>query len=180
MLSRNVKIFFDEIIIPFFISLVIFISIYLLLVLLTGSSIPVRIVAIDMPVWYKNSMYPAFITGDIIIVQRVNPSDLKVGDVIVFNRPYSDAPIVHRIIQIINEDGVLEFRVKGDFNQIPDFYLVKEGDVLGKWTGYKIQLVGVVILLAQTSIGKIVLISLFVLYVAYVLLTEKSVEETKK
>lgn len=179
-LKEDIKIFVDEVVIPFAISVILFASFYLSLVLLTGTTTPLRIVAIDMPVWYQNSMYPTFITGDIIIVQKVNPSDLKVGDVIVFNRPYSDTPIVHRIIQIIREDGTLEFKVKGDFNPIPDFYLVKESDILGKWTGYKIQLVGIVILLAQTFFGKVVLISLFIIYIVYTFFTEKKQNEKMK
>jgi signal peptidase len=179
-LKEDIKVFIDEVVIPFAISVVLFVSFYFFLVLLTGTTTPLRIVAIDMPIWYQNSMYPTFITGDIIIVQKVNPSDLRVGDVIVFNRPYSDTPVVHRIIQIVNEGNSLEFKVKGDFNPIPDFYLVKESDILGKWTGYKIQLVGIVILLAQTTLGKIVLISLFVLYIVYTFLAEKKEKDEKK
>jgi signal peptidase len=179
-LKEDIKVFIDEVVIPFAISVVLFVSFYFFLVLLTGTTTPLRIVAIDMPIWYQNSMYPTFITGDIIIVQKVNPSDLRVGDIIVFNRPYSDTPVVHRIIQIVNEGNSLEFKVKGDFNPIPDFYLVKESDILGKWTGYKIQLVGIVILLAQTTLGKIVLISLFVLYIVYTFLAEKKEKDEKK
>lgn len=88
-LKEDIKVFIDEVVIPFAISVVLFVSFYFFLVLLTGTTTPLRIVAIDMPIWYQNSMYPTFITGDIIIVQKVNPSDLRVGDVIVFNRPYS-------------------------------------------------------------------------------------------
>ncbi|MBO3801582.1 MAG: signal peptidase I [Thermoproteota archaeon] len=179
-LKEDIKIFIDEVIIPFVISLIIFVLFYFSLVLLTGSTTPLRIVAVDMPVWYQNSMYPTFITGDIIIVQKVDPSSLKVGDVIVFNRPYSETPVVHRIIQVIKEDGTLEFKVKGDFNPIPDFYLVKESDILGKWTGYKIQLIGIVILLAQTTLGKFILISLLLIYIIYTFVAEKIEKDEKR
>jgi len=158
------KITIQEILIPFLVSVLIFLLIYIPLVLVTGTTAPIRIVDIDMPVWYQNSMYPTFITGDILIVQKVDPKQLKVGDVIVFNRPYSDKPIVHRIIEIINEGGNLKFRVKGDFNPVADYYLVREQDIIAKWTGYKIQLIGLIFLAAQTPIGRIIIVAIVLFY----------------
>jgi len=61
----------------------------------------------------SNSMMPAFYRGDILILNGVNASSLKVGDIIVYSPEGQSVPIVHRIISI-NPDG--SFQTKGDAN----------------------------------------------------------------
>ncbi len=62
-------------------------------------------------------------TGDIIIIQGVNPKDLNTNypnsDIIVYQKPSdpSDTPIVHRIVAVDNINGTLYFQTKGDGNQ---------------------------------------------------------------
>ncbi len=62
-------------------------------------------------------------TGDIIIIQKVNPKDLNTNypnsDIIVYQKPSdpSDTPIVHRIVAVDNINGTLYFQTKGDGNQ---------------------------------------------------------------
>ena len=62
-------------------------------------------------------------TGDIIIIQKVNPKDLNTNypnsDIIVYQKPSdpSDTPIVHRIVAVNNINGTLYFQTKGDGNQ---------------------------------------------------------------
>ena len=63
--------------------------------------------------------------GDIIIIQGVNPKDLKTdypkSDIIVFHRPDNpDELIVHRIVSTTTIDGKLYFFTKGDGNSYPD------------------------------------------------------------
>src|SRR5665647_1934578 len=61
-------------------------------------------------------------TGDIIIIQRVNPQDLNANypnsDIIVYQKPddLSATPIVHRIVAVDNINGTLYFQTKGDGN----------------------------------------------------------------
>jgi signal peptidase I len=62
-------------------------------------------------------------TGDIIIIQKVDPKDLNTNypnsDIIVYQNPTapSDTPIVHRIVAVDNINGTLYFQTKGDGNQ---------------------------------------------------------------
>jgi signal peptidase I len=62
-------------------------------------------------------------TGDIIIIQGVNPKDLNTNypksDIIVYQKPDgpSDTPIVHRIVVVDNINGTLYFQTKGDGNE---------------------------------------------------------------
>jgi signal peptidase len=73
--------------------------------------------------------------GDLIIVQGVNPADIKTGlypygDIIVFRKPGSlDELIVHRAIEsATGPDGKIYFKTKGDGNSGPDSHI---GD--GSW-----------------------------------------------
>jgi len=84
----------------------------------------------------SGSMIPNLNIYDVIVVQgHVNFDQLKVGDIIVFNRPIvHDKVIVHRVAEILNKDPLV-IRTKGDANpgSIPgtDFPITK-GDYIGK------------------------------------------------
>ena len=84
----------------------------------------------------SGSMVPALNVYDVIMVQGSIPFDnIKVGDIIVFNKPQThDKVIVHRVAEILQQNP-LELRTKGDFNQgsIPlvDFPITKD-DYIGK------------------------------------------------
>jgi len=68
-----------------------------------------------------------FDRGDLLIVIGTKLSDLKVGDVIVFdaNQGY---PVVHRIVKI-EKNG---FRTKGDHNPVEDPWIVTPDNIHGK------------------------------------------------
>jgi signal peptidase len=74
-------------------------------------------------------------TGSYIVVKKVSPEDVKVGDIITF---YSDDPAIsgmpntHRVIGIkTGEDGRLIFQTKGDNNAIEDKYPADEESLVG-------------------------------------------------
>lgn len=84
----------------------------------------------------SGSMIPNLNIFDVIVVNGNVPFDhLKIGDIIVFNRPViHDKVIVHRVAEILNNDPLI-IRTKGDANpaSIPgtDFPISKE-DYIGK------------------------------------------------
>ena len=84
----------------------------------------------------SGSMIPNLNIFDVIVVQGNVPYDhLKIGDIIVFNRPNGhDKVIVHRVAEILSKDPLI-IRTKGDANpgSIPgtDFPITK-GDYIGK------------------------------------------------
>ncbi len=84
----------------------------------------------------SGSMIPNLNIFDVIVVQGNDPFDhLKIGDIIVFNRPIThDKVIVHRVAEFLNKDPLV-IRTKGDANpgSIPgtDFPITK-GDYIGK------------------------------------------------
>lgn len=56
-----------------------------------------------------------FDKGDVIILWRANPNNLKIGDILVFKggRPQ---PIIHRVVKAWLEEGEFYYQTKGDHN----------------------------------------------------------------
>jgi len=84
----------------------------------------------------SGSMVPNLNVFDVIVVNgNISFDQLKIGDIIVFNRPVvHDKVIVHRVAEFLSKDP-LTIRTKGDANpgSIPgtDFPITKE-DYIGK------------------------------------------------
>jgi len=66
----------------------------------------------------SGSMYPELAKHDIIVISGHMPfEDVKIGDIIVFDRPKDhDKVIVHRVVAVVDDDP-LTLRTKGDNNQ---------------------------------------------------------------
>ncbi len=81
-----------------------------------------------------------FSKGDIIVLVGKDPSDIDIGDIIVFQarKPY---PIIHRVVNKTFEDGKYVFQTKGDHNpsQISNIAInelaVPESSVIGVGVG---------------------------------------------
>lgn len=84
----------------------------------------------------SGSMEPEIPVGGIVIVRKVKPDSLKVGDVISFysnDIDISGKVNTHRIIEIKqSESGEKIFRTKGDANEYADTAAVFEIDLVGK------------------------------------------------
>ena len=78
----------------------------------------------------SGSMETKIRIGDLIITKIIDPENLKVDDVIAF-RDEENTVTTHRIIDIIDKDGITYFVTKGDNNSSQDRYLVKYKDVEG-------------------------------------------------
>tara|TARA_Y100000034_G_C6789279_1_gene353263 strand:+ start:207 stop:818 length:612 start_codon:yes stop_codon:yes gene_type:complete len=61
-------------------------------------------------------MKNGFNKGDILFILGTKPEKLKIGDIIIFTAN-SENPIIHRIIDIQNQDNELSFSTIGDNNQ---------------------------------------------------------------
>lgn len=109
----------------------------------------------------SGSMIPVLQVYDVLIVQGHEPfEDIKVGDIIVFNRPSGhDRVIVHRVASII-DDEPKTIRTKGDANpaSIPgtDFPITKE-EYIGK-VAYVIPQVGYVTQLLKPPMNYIIIV----------------------
>ena len=69
--------------------------------------------------------------GDAVLVSKLDTGALEVGDVIQFRG--GDYTVIHRIVEIIQEDGALSYVTKaGRANNAKDAGAVSAGDVVGK------------------------------------------------
>ena len=81
------------------------------------------------------SMEPSIHTGDYILVEKTDTSQLKEDDIIAFYSEQSDIYgmlVTHRITEI-KDDG--SFVTKGDANEVEDSITVRPDQVVGKYTG---------------------------------------------
>lgn len=82
------------------------------------------------------SMEPNIKVYDVILDERIDDiSKIKKGDIITFissSKISQNLTVTHRVIEIIDNDGKLFFRTKGDYNLSEDDALVSQDNVLGK------------------------------------------------
>jgi len=114
-----------------------------------------------MPI-FGNSMEPEFKAGDLILVEKVSPSEIKVGDIIVFTIPaavrehYNYPPVLaHRVVTVNTRYGIT-FRTKGD-NTGEDPFTVRAQDLMGQ-VSKQIPYIGFPLLFMQSQQGLIFII----------------------
>ena len=108
----------------------------------------------------SGSMYPQLAMYDIIVVSgHAQFDDVRIGDVIVFDRPKDEAKvIVHRVVAEVGDDPKV-LRTKGDNNQdsIPGTdYPITEENYLGT-VAYVIPQVGFITKILQPPINYIII-----------------------
>ena len=82
---------------------------------------------------YTGSMEPTIDTGAVVLIEKVDPATLQVGDVITFQvAPDVDEYITHRIVEIQPGTTPPSFVTKGDNNSGEDADPVPVGAVRGK------------------------------------------------
>lgn len=119
----------------------------------------------------SGSMVPNLNVNDILVVRDGNSfQDLKVGDIIVFDRPDgADRVIVHRVAEIFDdsEGNHQIIRTKGDANDgsIPGTdFPIREDDFIGK-VAYVIPGAGVVTKILSPPVNYIIIAAIIALMV---------------
>lgn len=121
------------------------------------------------------SMEPQIYSGDLIIVHQIDPKDVKVGDIIAFFDPDGNGTSVltHRVTEVLNENGTLSYKTKGDANNAEDRLAVKSDKLIGI---YQMRLAGMghVAMFMQTPAGLIICVVVpLILLVGYDLLRRR-------
>lgn len=68
-------------------------------------------------------------SGDIIIVRKVDPGDIEIGDIVTVS--FAGYTVTHRVVGIIEAEVTL-FRLKGEANECPDSSLYAEYQLIGR------------------------------------------------
>ena len=100
----------------------------------------VLIAAQHLNVVVSGSMEPAFYRGDIVMVEKADflgiyefdPSNVKIGDVVVYDAAWYDQPVIHRVINIMDINGTTMYVIKGDNNDHVDPYYVTADQIQEK------------------------------------------------
>ena len=147
-----------------------FIAVIIVLILMVAyqsikdSSKPPSIFGYQPLTVLSNSMNPAFETGDMLFVKKVDPTEVKTDDVITFREP-SGKLITHRVMEIIDTGGEVGFVTKGDNNNVKDGEVVKGKSLFGKQV-LNIPNAGYIADFLRSPLGLILLI--FIPLVSYV------------
>lgn len=106
-----------------------------------------------------DSMSPKIKSGDLIVIKEIDPTTLKVDDIITFFDPAGNGQttVTHRILKIENIGGKLMFETQGDNNNTPDRLLVEAEAVIGIYL-FRIPIVANIIMFMQTVPGLILCI----------------------
>ena len=129
-----------------------------------------------------DSMYPVIESGDLIICNTAEAEDIAVGDVISFYDPMGSGTsvVTHRVLEIMEEDGQLSFRTKGDNNNAEDQVAVPEKNLVGRYRS-RIPGAGNIAMFMQTTPGLIVCVVLpIVLLVGYDVLRRRKYDKAKQ
>lgn len=129
-----------------------------------------------------DSMHPEIESGDLIICNTAKPEEIKVNDVISFFDPAGNGTsiVTHRAVEIIEKDGKIFFRTRGDNNNAEDKELVPADNLVGI---YKMRIAGAghIAMFMQSTAGLIVCVLLpIVLLVGYDLIRRRIYEKSKK
>ena len=108
----------------------------------------------------SESMEPTIMTGDAIVVKEVRQEDLKVKDIISFQD--GDSINTHRIVEIIDDNGKVKYKTKGDNNKKEDRELVTYDKIEGVYQ-FRIKGFGKIIEIIKNKITLVVLLVVLVL-----------------
>ena len=125
-----------------------------------------------MYVIISGSMQPELEVGDIVVVKKINPNDLKKDDVISFRK--GQTIITHRIVEVKNAEEKLQFLTKGDNNNTNDKDLVSDKEIEGIVVN-KIQKIGKIVLKLRDKTLIIVIILIYYIFLMY----DQSVQKRK-
>ena len=101
-------------------------SLFLLIIILLVSGIfKYKMIAI-----MSNSMSPTYRRGDAIIYNEVDTSELKVDDILAFQK--DGIVVTHRIVKVWKQGNTYYYTTKGDNNNTEDSFKPREENVLGR------------------------------------------------
>ena len=160
---KNIKFIFNIILKALFIFLLLLILllfIYFVSIKIAQKKGKLSAIPINMFVILTQSMEPTINPGDIVIDYTPKNKEYVVGDVITFlatDGYHAGSTVTHRIIEIVEQDGDIYYRTKGDANNTADFSLIKKDNVIGK-TIFKIPKAGYVRQFLVTKVGWILVV----------------------
>lgn len=108
----------------------------------------------------SDSMAPTFRANDLIVTVKQSPEQIEEGDIITFysrdNASFGEI-ITHEVIEVISDNGALEFQTKGTNNDTPDPFTVSPDDIIGVYV-FHVPGLANFLFFTRTTLGYITLI----------------------
>ena len=108
----------------------------------------------------SGSMETTINIGDLVIVKKVNSSNIHTGDIIAFKN--GNIVISHRVKEVINDSGTYKFKTKGDNNNVADDFIVSSDAIEGIFVN-KIPGLGSILLFLGKPIGLLMVILVIII-----------------
>jgi signal peptidase I len=106
----------------------------------------------------SGSMSPTIQTGSIVFYKKVNADKVKVGDIIVFEKPgQTNEKVTHRVYKISNSPTGRYFTTKGDANGTPDSWRVPAVGT-GWVSAFHIPAIGYALAALQSTLARLLLL----------------------
>lgn len=113
----------------------------------------------------SGSMEPVFDTGSLILVNTRANNAFSEGDIVMYRSPENpNTNVTHRIIEVIEENGAISYRTKGDNNTYEDPLLIGDQHIIGAYTNFTIPRLGYFFSFIRSRNGIITLAMLFGFY----------------
>lgn len=125
----------------------------------------------------SGSMEPTIMTGDAILVKEVPQKEIKINDIISFSQ--GETIVTHRVIEIVEENGIKKYKTKGDNNNTEDREKIAYEQIEGKYQ-LKINQFGTIIKILKSKITLAILVIIIVIITCYRSRIEKKREERKE
>lgn len=125
----------------------------------------------------SGSMEPTYHVGSLLFVKECDADTIEVNDPITFHLSGGDTVVTHRVIQVNTEEQ--SFQTKGDANEDPDSGSVKFNDLIGKPILH-IPMAGYLAMFVDSTQGKIVSISIIIVLILLMFLSDLIFKKEKK
>ena len=107
-----------------------------------------------------DSMEPIILDGDFIAVNVKKQERYYSGDIVSFYHYVDDSYIIvtHKIVAVDDQNELFRYETKGVNNVEVDEMLVNNDQIIGKYVGFRIPLLGYIVEFGRTNIGYLVLV----------------------
>lgn len=106
----------------------------------------------------QNKLDDQFQTYDLILIHRVKEQELKVYDTVAY-RNEKNTIIIHRIIKIEEDEAGKKYYTRGDANNATDEFCPRFKDIVGRYTGQRVPILGMFVLFLQSYSGIVTIIA---------------------
>jgi signal peptidase I len=106
----------------------------------------------------SGSMEPGIMTGDVVVVRAIKPTEARLGDVVTFRDPrHQSRLITHRVRSVQFDGREARFITRGDANTTTENWKLHQGGAIAR-VAYRIPKVGRVAFAAQDPVIRLFLI----------------------